>query len=144
MGLVASGLLRSFQIDKDGNDVTTNFFQEKAFCASYYSFYEREPSFENIVSLTPVVMYTISYDKLSKLFQDSFDVNLFGRLTIQNVCIEKDLRISRMLQLDAKDRYIWFMKRYPQIIQNSPLMYIASYLNMNPGSLSRIRKELAE
>lgn len=143
LGIVSAGLLRSYQIDKEGNDVTTNFFQENSFCGSYYSFYERQPSFENIVCLTPVQMYTISFARLSMLFKESFDVNFFGRVTIQNVCIEKDLRISKLLQLDAKDRYKWFLEKYPRVIESSPLKYIASYLNMNPGSLSRIRNELA-
>lgn len=47
-----------------------------------------------------------------------------------------------MLTMNATDRYLNLLKERPQIIQQSPLKHIASYLGITDTSLSRIRKEI--
>ena len=46
--------------------------------------------------------------------------------------------------LSAKDRYLWFVKKYGPIVDIIPQNEIALYLGIAPQSLSRIRTELAE
>jgi len=142
IGYVESGLLRSYQIDSSGNDITTNFFLQDSFCGSFYSFYRKAPALDFVISITDSRIHTIGYDKLQSLFQEDLVLNQLGRLAIEEVCIEKDIRLSKMLKLNAKDRYLWFINEYPSVVEKSPLKYIASYLGMKPESLSRIRKEL--
>ena len=137
-----SGLLHAYQIDSKGNAITTNFFQRGAFCGSYYSFYRQSPALDSIKAITETRIYTIGFERLQKLFQDDMVINQIGRLAIEQVCIAKDIRLSKMLKLDAKARYLWFLEEYPMVIEQSPLKFIASYLGMKPESLSRIRKEL--
>ncbi len=142
IGYVESGLLHSYQIDSKGDTVTTNFFQPGSFCGSYFSFYRQAPALDSIKSITETRIYTIRYDKLQALFREDLVFNQLGRLAIEQVCIAKDIRLSKMLKLDAKERYLWFIQEYPLVIEKSPLKFIASYLGMKPESLSRIRKEL--
>lgn len=142
IGYVESGLLHSYQIDTKGDLITTNFFQEGSFCGSYYSFYRQSPALDTIKTITNVRIYTIGYAQLQELFRDDLAINQLGRQAIEQVCIAKDIRLSKMLKLDAKERYLWFIREYPLVIEKSPLKFIASYLGMKPESLSRIRKEL--
>ncbi len=44
---------------------------------------------------------------------------------------------------DAKQRYQKLLEEAPEVIQEIPLQYIASYLGVSQRHLSRIRKELA-
>jgi CRP/FNR family transcriptional regulator, anaerobic regulatory protein len=46
------------------------------------------------------------------------------------------------VKYSPEKRYLDFVETQPQIIQNIPLIHIASYLGMTPESLSRIRKKL--
>ncbi len=142
IGYVESGLLRSYQIDSKDEMVTTNFYQPHSFCGSFFSFYRQQPSLENIKAITHVRIYVIGFDTLQALFENDLTVNKLARMAIEEVCIAKDIRLSKMLKLQAKERYLWLMKEYPLIIEMAPLKYIASYLGMKPESLSRIRKEL--
>lgn len=142
IGYVDSGLLHSYQINSKGDSITTNFFQEGSFCGSYYSFYRQSPALDSIKAIIDTRIYTIGYDHLKELFENDLIINQIGRLAIEQVCIEKDIRLSKMLKLDAKERYLWFITEYPLVIEKSPLKLIASYLGMKPESLSRIRKEL--
>jgi len=47
-----------------------------------------------------------------------------------------------MITEPAKMRYLHLMEEKPQIIQQAPLKFIASYLGVTDSSLSRIRKEI--
>jgi hypothetical protein len=47
-----------------------------------------------------------------------------------------------LITTEAKDRYLNLMKNQPEIIQNIPSKYIATYLGITDTSLSRIRKEI--
>lgn len=142
IGFVESGLLYAYQIDSKGEMVTTNFFQANSFCGSYYGFYKQAPSLESIKTITETKIYTISYNNLQTLLSEDLTFNQIGRLAIEQVCISKDIRISKMLKLDAKERYLWFITEYPLVFELSPQKLIASYLGMKPESLSRIRREL--
>ncbi|MBL7843524.1 MAG: Crp/Fnr family transcriptional regulator [Cyclobacteriaceae bacterium] len=142
IAFVNSGFLLSYQIDHKGEEVATTFFTPDNFCGSFYSFYEQKPSFENIVALTKVSLQVIHFETLHDLFKDSFEANGYGRKMIEQVCIQKDIRISKMLKLDAKNRYLWFMESYPEILMQVPLKFIASYLGMSPETLSRVRREI--
>ncbi len=139
---VEQGLLHSYQIDAKGEAITTNFFQAGLFCGSYFSFYRQAPALDSIKAITDTRIHTIGFDSLQKLYRGDLALNQLGRMAIEQVCIAKDIRLSQMLKLDARGRYLWFIKEYPSVIEKAPLKFIASYLGMKPESLSRIRKEL--
>ncbi len=44
----------------------------------------------------------------------------------------------------ARERYVKLLEKYPIYLEQVPLKYLASYLNIQPESLSRIRKKLLE
>lgn len=142
IGYVESGLLHAYQIDNQDEIVTTNFFTSGSFCGSFYSFYNQQPSLEYIKAITPIKIHTIGFDTLHELFEEDLTINKWGRKAIEKVCIDKDIRLSKMLKLDAKERYLWFLESYPMVVEKAPLKLIASYLGMKPESLSRIRKEI--
>ena len=49
-----------------------------------------------------------------------------------------------MVQYSAMERYQWFLRRYPGVIDRVPHRHVASFLGITPVSLSRIRRELRE
>lgn len=142
IGFVEHGLLHAYQVNHKGEEITTNFFLPKAFCGSYFSFYRKAPALDYIKALRPTRIHTIGYDTLHELFHSDLHINQMGRLWLEQVCIDKDIRLSKMLKLDAKARYLWFLEAFPKVIEKAPLKLIASYLGMKPESLSRIRREI--
>ena len=44
----------------------------------------------------------------------------------------------------AEERYLHFLKTFPDLAQRIPQYYIASYVGVKPESLSRIRKRLTD
>jgi len=51
-------------------------------------------------------------------------------------------RFLNMYRLSAKERYIHLLGSCPDILQNITLKELASYLQITPTYLSRIRKEI--
>ena len=52
--------------------------------------------------------------------------------------------MSLLLGATAEQRYMDFIKLYPDLMLRVPQWMIASYLGITPESLSRVRKELAK
>ena len=52
--------------------------------------------------------------------------------------------VSESMIHAAEQRYKKLMENQPEILQNVPIQYIASFLGMKPESLSRIRKQMSK
>jgi CRP-like cAMP-binding protein len=140
IAVIEEGYLRTYHLDEDGNEVTTDFNQPNTFCASYYSFYAQQPSFEFIEAITECELYLLSYNSLQKLYAESFFMNVFGRTVLEKACIERDLRLKKIMHLSAKEKYEWFLEKYAEVYKVAKLGHIASFLGINPETLSRVRR----
>jgi CRP-like cAMP-binding protein len=65
------------------------------------------------------------------------------RVAFQKYSAAKDRRIINALSMTAEERYLDFLKTYPDIALQVPQGMLASYLGMSPETLSRIRKHLS-
>jgi CRP-like cAMP-binding protein len=126
MALIEEGYLRTYHLDEEGKEVTTDFNRPNAFCSSYYSFYAQQPSFEFIEAITDCVLYLLSYQTLQKLYAESFLMNVFGRRILENACIERDLRLKKIMHLSAKEKYEWFLENYAEVYKVAKLGHVAS------------------
>jgi CRP-like cAMP-binding protein len=136
--LIKKGCLREW-FNKDGREITFQFFFEGQAVASIDSFLNNQPSLYTIESIEPSIIYSISKDKFEKIdqlfpeFKDRFHELMFQRF--RNYA---SLFLSRIKDT-PKERYEDLIKNNPQIIKRVPQHYIASYLGITPTSLSRIR-----
>ena len=136
--LIKKGCLRSW-FNKDGKDITVQFFFENQPVASIDSFLNNKPSLFTIESIEPSIIISISKSNFEKLynlypeFKEVFYDYLFKRF--RNYA---ELFLSRIKDT-PKERYEDLVKNHPDIIKRVPQHYIASYLGITPISLSRIR-----
>ncbi|RAJ27661.1 hypothetical protein LX77_00235 [Gelidibacter algens] len=66
----------------------------------------------------------------------------FFRIILENYLGSLQRRIILNNVLDAEQRYLDFLKHYPQIADKVPNYLIASYLGITAEFLSRIRKKI--
>lgn len=135
------GFMRAYTYDLEGNDVTTAFYSKKMFTSDLLSFFKRTPSKEYIQALTDCETWYITYDDMQASFHAIPEFREFGRLNLINHYGTLKQRMLSMLQETAEQRYNDLIKSNPEILQNAPLKYIASYLGITDTSLSRIRKD---
>lgn len=141
---IESGYLRAFTNDTEGIEVTTHFYQQNSIVFEVASFFKRKPTFENIQALTDCTGWKINYEKFQVLFHSQPTFREFGRTNLVNGFIALKERTMAMIHNTAEQRYEHLLNTRPQLLQNIPLKYIASYLGITDTSLSRIRKEMMQ
>ncbi|GAB3918859.1 Crp/Fnr family transcriptional regulator [Mucilaginibacter boryungensis] len=141
--LIEKGLFRSFLYDYEGNEITTEFYCPGDILIESFSLFQRIPSKENFQAITDGTAWKIEYDAFQELLATIEGFREWGRAWATNQLFVLKQRSIDALTISATERYLTLMDRKPQIILQSPLKYIASYLGITDTSLSRIRKEIS-
>lgn len=139
---IVSGYVRLFYYHENGDEVTTHINCPPGFITPYFNFINQTKSKENLECITECELLRITKKNLDALTQQSATFRNFSITVFQQSLAYNENRSKELATLSAEERYRKLMKNYPQILQNVPLQYIASFLGMNPKSLSRIRKEI--
>jgi CRP-like cAMP-binding protein len=135
---VKKGCLRMW-FNKDGKDITMQFFFENQCVASIESFVSQQPSLFSIESIEPTTFISISKQDFEILVDTYPELRYkFQEKTFQRFRNYATLFLSRIKDT-PQERYNDLLKSHPEIIQRVPQHYIASYLGITPISLSRIR-----
>ncbi|WP_294547890.1 Crp/Fnr family transcriptional regulator [uncultured Pseudoflavonifractor sp.] len=66
---------------------------------------------------------------------------LYRQLIVESARTHWELKIA-IYQYNAMERYQWFQQVYPGLSEKISNKYIASFLNMTPVTLSRLKQEL--
>lgn len=136
---VASGSLRIYVIEAF-EEHTIRFGYQNNFIAALDSFISEKPSDLYIQVLKETQLKVISkqvyfeFIKSSEENRNLWDV-ILEQLIFQQMERERDLLVSSPVE-----RYKRVIKRSPQLFQEIPNKYIASYLRMSPETLSRLKK----
>jgi CRP-like cAMP-binding protein len=139
---VLSGCLKTFYIDNDGQEHIVMFAIENWWTGDISSFITQTPSDYNIQCLENCVLAQIYHDDLEQLYLEIPKLERFFRLIIQNAYVAAQKRIVNGFTLAAKERYLVFREKYPEIEQRVPQYMIASYLGITKEFLSKIRSQL--
>lgn len=141
LSVVSKGAVRHY-VRKDGNEINFDFAFENEFSNSFASFLSRSPSLISIEAIEDVTLISIHHDSLQKLYEDSATGERIGRLTTEGYCIWLGKRAIQLLTLTPEELYLDLLTKYPEYINRIPQKYLASYLQVQPESLSRIKRRI--
>lgn len=139
---VIQGMLRSYFTKDDGEEVTYCFTFPQNLMTAYSSFITGEPTAENIQALTETHLLVIRKEDLVKLTASGSNWIRLQKFFAEQQYIALEQRIFSYQKEKAKKRYRDLIKKQPQLLQEVSLQHLASYLNITPRHLSRIRKEI--
>lgn len=143
IAFVQKGALRQYSIDSDANLHTVQFAVEDWTISDLYSFLTGESSTYNIQAVedTEVVLIEkVSYEELLVLVPK---YETYIRLLLAGAYVAMQRRINSSISLSPEERYIEFIQQNAVISERFPQHMIASYLGLQPETLSRIRKKRA-
>lgn len=140
---VEKGMLRSYSVDKKGNEHILQFATENWWIADLYSFFSVEPSAYMIDALEDSELLLIRKEKYDEMLQTIPVMERYFRLLLQNNLIATQRRLNDKLSLSAEDLYLTLIQTCDSIPQRVPQHMIASFLGITRETLSRIRKQLA-
>ena len=144
IGFVNSGCLRQYSIDNQGAEHIIQFAIEDWWVSDLHSFLSGLPATYNIDALQDSEVLLLDKSARDELLGACPRMERFFRLLIEANHVATNQRISDSLSASAEERYLKFIKTYPQLFEQVTQNQIASYLGITPQSLSRIRKELTQ
>jgi CRP/FNR family transcriptional regulator, anaerobic regulatory protein len=136
--LIESGLVRVFLLS-EFEEQTIRFGYSGSMINSLASFIKGSPSEFYIESLRKSTVRVISKDQVQKLAYEN-EESQRGYIALLELSITQQIeREIDLLTASPTQRLQRVLDRSPNLFQEVPLKYIASYLRMTPETLSRIR-----
>ncbi|WP_231458772.1 MULTISPECIES: Crp/Fnr family transcriptional regulator [unclassified Pedobacter] len=139
---VCKGLLRAYSIDSKGKEHILQFAPENWLMSDRNSM-NNEPSVFFIDAIEHTEVVIMPYDFMEQAAIKVPCLQPMHNRLLNNSIRFMQKRINMLLSATAEERYLDFIKLYPNLTLRVPQWMIASYLGITPESLSRVRKELA-
>lgn len=138
MYFVERGMVRQYYY-KSGRDVTEHFSYEGRIVVCIESFLKQEPSRLIVEALENSSLYGIPYDDLQQLMETNAEIAMLYRRILEHALISSQVHADSQRFENATERYQRLLNTKPEILLRAPMVYIASYLQMTPETLSRVR-----
>ena len=139
---ITKGVLKIIVTNSKGDSVTQFFIPENRLCTILSSFNNNIPANEGIVAACDTEMIVLTQKNLAKIYVDVPYFKLLLDGIMQQALLAKIALRGGYLGEDATTRYHTFLREQPDIALRVSLNDIASYLEITPQSLSRIRRAI--
>jgi CRP-like cAMP-binding protein len=137
---IVKGLVRQFYY-KNGKELTEYMATENTICMCIESLFREQPTNLQMMAIEPTILYCLPKAKLEAVAMKSVNIQILYRKILEESLILSQIRADMLRFESAIDRYQKLVKRSPQLVLRAPLVYIASYLQMTPETLSRVRTQ---
>lgn len=136
---VKSGSLRIFLLEEE-EEQTIRFGYKNNLIAALDSFLNDQHSDFYIQALKQTTVKQLSKKEYLNFIESSSENKKIWNEILKNFVLQQMERERDILTISPLERYRRVLKRSPQLFQEIPNKYIASYLRMTPETLSRIKK----
>ena len=138
---VDKGLVRQFYFKK-GKEMTEYMGTEGSVIMCIESLFKEEPTHLQVEALEPVLIYALPKARLEEVAMHNVNIQILYRKILEESLINSQIHADLVRFETAQDRYQKLCKISPQLSLRAPLVYIASYLQMTPETLSRVRSNI--
>lgn len=142
VGYVESGLLKCVLIGGT-REVIDDFVFENQFVSNYYSFLTSKESRKEIICIEKSVLRVISRGKLQELSYEHTFIEQIARKVTESLFISTHQKLEALRLQNAEERYLNLLSSNRKVLERVPQYDIASYLNVSPETVSRIRRNLS-
>lgn len=137
------GIFRGYFSSSNGKEITDCFVSKAGFTVMPSSDL-LEPAPISIEAVIPSHVLSIPIQEVtSRMWRYKSLQKLYYRLLMESFKNHWELKTA-LYKFDATERYQWFCQNYPDLVEPVKEKDIASFLNMTPVTLSRIKQSLRE
>lgn len=140
---VCKGCLRIYRLDEQGKEHILKFCIENWWAGDRESLLTGKPSRTFIDALEESVVILITKENFENLCREIPAFNSMVQELLNNTYIASQERIHANITYSSEEKYLDFIKKYPDITSRVPLHMIASYLGISAETLSRIRTQFS-
>lgn len=135
---IVKGLVRQYYFKND-KELTEHMAVENNIVMCIESLFKEKPTHLYIMALEPTIIYAIPRAQLEKVAMKSLNIQILYRKILEESLIHSQIHADMLRFESAQNRYAKLVKLQPQLVLRAPLVYVASYLQMTPETLSRVR-----
>ena len=135
---VDRGLVRLFYFKND-KELTEHLQVEGNIVMSIESLFKERPTTLQIEAIENSIIYGLPRQSLEEIALHNGNIQILYRKILEESLIQSQVHADMLRFETAQDRYKKLCKMQPQIVLRAPMNYIASYLQMTPETLSRVR-----
>ena len=135
---VERGLTRQFYF-KNGKELTEHIGVEHSIVMCIESLFKEKPTYLQLEALEPTLVYAMPKHRLEEVALHNVNIQILYRKILEESLIISQVHADMLRFETAQDRYLKLCKLSPQVVLRAPLVYVASYLQMTPETLSRVR-----
>ena len=129
-------------INVHGEEKTTYLALQNTTTAALKSFKQKLPSRKNIKAICNCTLSVIDLNGFNDLMKNNKGFRRYYHNLIENqIFLIDDYRIN-LLTLSPEERYKNLLEHHPDLLQQVPLHYLATFLGISTRHLSRIRKNM--
>ncbi len=139
---INKGLMVNYRLDENGNKHVIQIRWTGSWLGDLYSFFSGNPTRFNIQTYQDTDLLLMDHETYDYITSEYPLCERYFRLGLQNAYVETLNQIFNLHSLSAEERYLELIKNFPTLLDEIPHYLIASYLNIKPQSLSRVRKKL--
>ena len=127
----------------DEKEHITWFSFKGEFVVDYPTFLYGRPSQTTIVAMMSSRVLRVTGQQLEQFFDQDKETMKLRAIIAEHILFQFRSRYLDLHCTTARERYDLLMQRCPGIVEHLDLQDIASFLNVTPQMLSRIRKEIS-
>lgn len=142
VAFIEKGCFRTYTVDDNIHESIIHFGFEDWWLADLHSLENQTPTVYNIQAIEESTINVINRNDFFQLMEQ---YPKFKDGHIQLVRKSYAVMMNRIQEIRFKsleERYLDLIQQQPQILQRVPQQYIASFLGIEPQSLSRLRKRI--
>lgn len=137
--IVMKGIVRKYIALPKNREVTLQLATEGHFIQSERSFHSRAPSELSIQAVEQSVLIRLEWRKMEELMKTFYWAESMSRLLVTYLAAAKEQRQFNIRMKSAKERFLDYAEKHPQMMRRVPQNILASYLNINPQTFSRLK-----
>lgn len=138
-GFIELGYFKYTIIDTDGNEHITGLALCNTLAGDFYSSIRNELSLVDLKAMTDSDVWVCSTNFLRQILKENIELRCF---IAEELFRQSHGRYLNLYRQSPKERYLELIERCPDLLQDITLKDLASYLQITPTYLSRIRKEI--
>ena len=138
-GFITSGAFKYTIIDTDGNEHITGLALCDNLAGDFYSSIRKESSLVALQAITDSDVWVCSTNLFRQILKENIELRCVMAEELFRQTHDRYLNLYRQ---SPKERYWELIRCCPNILQDITLKELASYLQITPTYLSRIRKEI--
>ncbi|GEN70421.1 Crp/Fnr family transcriptional regulator [Chryseobacterium lathyri] len=142
IGFIASGAVKAYAIDKEGNENITCFKFENEFITSFSEFVRQEKSRRSIRTIEDSVIYRITYPDYRHLLDQVTAWNEVIKSVMEKEYNQKERYLLNYNNKSAVDKYRHVLSSEPILVQRIATQDLASYLSITQRSLTRAKGQI--